>query len=155
MIHSDSISASTERATSGKRLLRTLAALLALALALTLAGCDLLKDRSATELTIEDATQIDIEDLVKYEELQLLDLRKADVSLDQYQSVQSALPNCTILWSVPIANHRFDNQVTQLTLVRRDRRNFGFAALFPKPEFSRCVRSCTCYDALVKGEPGA
>ena len=83
MIHSDSISASTERATSGKRLLRTLAALIALALALTLAGCDLLKDRSATELTIEDATQIDIEDLVKYEELQLLDLRKADISIDQ------------------------------------------------------------------------
>jgi len=149
MIHSDSISASTERATSGKRLLRTLAVLIALTLALTLAGCDLLKDRSATELTIEDATQIDIEDLVKYEELQLLDLRKADISIDQYQSVQSALPNCTILWSVPIANQRFDNQVTQLTLpVETDATSLDLLRYFPNLN-TVDARGCTIYDALV------
>lgn len=149
MTHSGYTSASTKRAYTNRLLLRTLAAALVLALSLTLAGCDLLKDRSATELTIEDASQIDIEDLVKYEDLQLLDLRNADVSLEQYLTVQNALPNCTIVWSVPIANQRFDNQVTQLTLpAETDAASLDLLRYFPNLT-SVDARSCTCYDALV------
>ena len=149
MTHSDFISASTERAISRKRLFRTIAALLALALALTLAGCDLLKDRSATQLTIDDAAQIDVEDLVKYEDLQMLDLRNANVTVEQYRTVQNALPNCTIIWSVPIANQRFDNQVTQLTLpAETDAAALDLLQYFPNLNLVD-ARSCTCYDALV------
>ncbi|MBA4347582.1 MAG: hypothetical protein C0413_01880, partial [Clostridiales bacterium] len=149
MTLSDFTSASTKRAKTGKRFLQTIAALLVLTLALTLVGCDLLKDRSATELTIEDSAEIDVEDLLKYENLQQLDLRKADVSIEQFLSVQSSLPNCTILWSVPIANQRFDNQVTQLTLpAETDAVQLEMIKYFPNLT-SVDALNCTCYDALM------
>jgi len=149
MIHSDFTSASTSRASTRRRIYRALAALLVLALALTLAGCDLLKDRSATELTITDAAEIDVEDLVKYEDLQQLDLRSADVSEELFLSVQTALPNCRILWSVPIAGQRFDSQVTQLTLpAETDAVQLEMIKYFPNLT-SVDALSCTCYDALM------
>jgi Leucine-rich repeat (LRR) protein len=126
-----------------------LAALLMLALALSFAGCDLLKDRSATALTIEDATKIDVEDLLKYEDLQQLDLRAADVTVEQFQQVQTALPNCTILWSVPIGGQRFDNQVTQLALpAETDAAALELLRYFPNLT-TVDARNCTCYDALM------
>lgn len=149
MTHSVYTSASPKRATSVKTLLRTLAALLVLALALSFAGCDLLKDRSATSLVIEDATKIDVEDLLKYEDLQQLDLRKADVTVEQFQQVQTALPNCAILWSVLIGTQRFDNQVTQLTLpAETDAAALELLQYFPNLT-TVDARSCTCYDALM------
>jgi len=149
MIHSGFTSASTRRATTRKRIIRALAALLVLALALTLAGCDLLKDRSATELTITDAAEIDVEDLVKYEDLQQLDLRSADVPEELFLSVQTALPNCRILWSVPIAGQRFDSQVTQITLpAETDAVQLEMIKYFPNLT-SVDALSCTSYDALM------
>ena len=133
-----------------KKHIRTiLAALLVLALSLTLFGCDLFKDRSATELTIDDAAQIDAQDLVKYEDLQQLDIRKAVVSVEDYLSLQNALPACTILWSVPIMDQRFDNQVTQLTLpASTDAAGLDLLRYFPNLT-SVDAMSCTCYDALM------
>lgn len=149
MIHSAYTSASTERAHTNKRLLRALAALLILVLLLALAGCDLLKDRSATALVIEDAAEVDVEDLVKYEDLQELDVRKADISVEQYRSLMSALPNCRILWSVPIQDQRFDNQVTQLTLpANTDAAALDLLGYFPNLKTVDAL-SCTCYDALM------
>ena len=132
-----------------RRTLRALAALLLLTLALVLTGCGLFKDRSLTALTIEDAQQIDIKDLLKYEQLQQLDIRKADVSVEQYQSVQSALPSCNILWSVPILDQRFDNQVTQLALpAATDAASLDLIQYFPNLTTVDAL-ACTCYDALM------
>ncbi len=149
MTHSVYTSASTERAQTSKRLFRPLAALLILVIMLSFAGCDLLKDRSATALTIEDAAAIDVEDLLKYEELQELDVRKAILSVEQYLSLQNALPNCRILWSVPILDQRFDNQVTQLTLpADTDAAALDLLRYFPNLTTVDAL-GCTCYDALM------
>ena len=132
-----------------KRILSALTALLVLALALTLSGCDLLKDRSATALTIDDAAEIDAQDLMKYEDLQQLDIRNAVVTVEEYLSLQNALPACTILWSVPIMDQRFDNQVTQLTLpASTDATALDLLRYFPNLT-SVDAMSCTCYDALM------
>ena len=126
-----------------------IAVLLVLALSLTLFGCGLFKDRSLTTLTIDDAAQIDAEDLVKYEDLQELDIRKADITVDQYAALQSALPNCSIHWSVPIMDQRFDNQVTQLALpASTDAAALDLLRYFPNLTTVDAL-SCTCYDALM------
>ena len=78
-----------------------LVAVVALA-ALFMTGCDLFVDRSATELAFDDVQLIDVEDLQKYESLQTLDIRNADVTTELYDQLHAALPNCTILWSVPV-----------------------------------------------------
>ena len=149
MTHTGYTSASTERARKQTRIRRALLALLVLALMLTLAGCSLLKDRSATALTIEDAAQIDLEDLVKYEALQELDVRKAIITLEDYLALQSTLPACRILWSVPILDQRYDNQVTQLTLTAdTDAAALDLLRYFPNLT-TVDARSCACYDALM------
>ncbi len=149
MTHTVYTSASDERANTNVRIRRALAVLLLLALALSLAGCDLFKDRSATELTIDDAALIDTEDLVQYENLQKLDVRKAVLSVDDYLALQSALPNCSILWSVPIGDQRYDNQVTQLTLpAGADAAAIELLRYFPNLT-NVDARNCTSYDALM------
>lgn len=149
MTHFGYTSASTERATSKHRLIGSLAVILVLVLSLALSGCGLFKDRSATALTIEDATLIDTEDLIKYEELQQLDIRKAAVTVEQFIALQSALPNCQIFWSVPIADQRFDNQVSQIVLpAQTDAAALELLRFFPNLS-SVDALSCNCYDALM------
>lgn len=142
-------SASTRRAKKATVLRAALTALFLCVTALSLSGCDLLKDRSATELVLSDASEIDVKDLVKYENLTTLDLRGADITLEQYQQLQSALPNCKILWSVPIAGMKFDNQLTELALpAQADAQSLDLLKFFPN--LTRVdARACSCYDALV------
>ena len=149
MTHSVYTSASTERATKKTRIRGVLTALLVLALMLTMFGCGLFKDRSATTLTIDDAAKIDAQDLMKYEDLQELDIRKADITVEEYLSLQNALPNCSILWSVPIMDQHYDNQVTQLALpASTDAAALDLLRYFPKLN-TVDAKSCTCYDALM------
>ncbi|MDD4312524.1 MAG: hypothetical protein PHW41_08590 [Eubacteriales bacterium] len=149
MTHSVYTSASTERAQTKSRIRRVLAVLLLLALMIALTGCDLLKDRSATTLTIDDATQIDAEDLVKYENLQELDIRKAVITVEDYLSLKNALPNCSIHWSVPILDQRYDNLVTQIALpAGTDAAALELLRYFPNLTTVDAM-SCTCYDALM------
>ncbi|MEA4915112.1 MAG: hypothetical protein VB061_11120 [Christensenella sp.] len=149
MTHSVYTSASTERAQTKTRIRRALAVLLLLALMVALAGCGLFKDRSATSLTIDDAALIDAEDLVKYENLQELDIRKAVITVEEYLSLQNALPSCSIHWSVPIMDQRYDNQVTQLALpASTDAAALELLRYFPNLTTVDAL-SCTCYDALM------
>ncbi len=149
MIHLDSTSAQTKRQATSVRIRRALVALLILALSLGLLGCGLFKDRSLTELTIDDAAQIDTNDLLKYENLQQLDVRNAIITAEQYQALQSALPNCHILWSVPIADQRFDSQLTEVALpAATDAAALDLLKYFPQLS-SVDARACTCYDALL------
>ena len=143
------INARTKRARLKPLLLRALCAALLCALTLALAGCDLLKDRSATELVISDAAQIDVDDLIKYEDLALLDIRGATIEPTLYRELQSAMPNCRILWSVPIGSQRFDSQLTVLTLpAETDAAMLELLGYFPN--LTRVDASaCSCYDALM------
>ena len=149
MTHSVYTSASTERAQTKSRIRRAFAALLLLALMVALTGCGLLKDRSATTLTIDDAALIDAEDLVKYENLQELDIRNAVITVEDYLSLKNALPNCSIHWSVPILDQRYDSQVTQLALpAGTDAAALELLRYFPNLTTVDAM-SCTCYDALM------
>lgn len=142
-------SASARRAEKSPMRKRALCALLVLALALALSGCGLFKDRSATELKISEAEKIDADDLVKYENLALLDIRDAVIEPSVYQELQAALPNCQILWTVPIGSQRFDSQLTNLTLpLDTDAEMLELLRFFPKLKFVD-ARACDCYDALL------
>ncbi len=124
-----------------------LIAVIALA-ALFMTGCDLFVDRSATELAFTDAQEIDVEDLQKYENLQSLDIRSADVSTELYDQLHAALPNCQILWSVPIGESRIDSQVTQVVLPKIDGEQLTLLDYFPNLAGVDAT-ACDCYGALM------
>ncbi|MPM19738.1 hypothetical protein SDC9_66164 [bioreactor metagenome] len=124
-----------------------LIAVVALA-ALFMTGCDLFVDRSATELAFDDVQLIDLEDLQKYENLQTLDIRNADVSTELYDQLHAALPNCKILWSVPVGESRIDNQVTQVVLPKIDGEQLTLLNYFPNLTAVDAT-ACDCYGALM------
>lgn len=121
---------------------------MALAVTAALSGCDLFTDRSAAELTFDDASQIDIAELQKYDDLQLLDLRDADITADEFDELQAALPACEILWSVPLGGERIDSQATRIVLPAIDGGELEMLRYFPALQ-SVDASACDCYGALL------
>lgn len=70
-----------------------------------------LLDRSNAGLT--DA---DLAALYSQTSLTSLDLRGNELSPDAIASLQAALPNCAILWSIPLGSARFDSDSASITL---------------------------------------
>ena len=69
-----------------------------------------------TTLDLRDQGITDVSDLMKQTQLTKLDLRGNELSRERFDALKAALPDCEILWSVPIAGARFDSDMTALTL---------------------------------------
>jgi len=69
-----------------------------------------------TTLDLRDQGITDVSDLMKQTQLTTLDLRGNELSRESFDTLKAALPDCEILWSVPIAGARFDSDMTALTL---------------------------------------
>ncbi len=112
-----------------------LAIILAVTLLALCAGCSVLgfTDETAEEAAAvteapgripENATTLDlrgagvtaeeIEKLLQTPTLTALDLRDNEISVDTFNRLNSALPNCDILWSVPFGAGRVDSDVLSL-----------------------------------------
>ena len=61
-------------------------------------------------------TDADLPALYAQTQLTNLDLRGNDLSIDAVSSLLAALPNCEIVWSVPLGGARFDSTSTELVL---------------------------------------
>lgn len=80
--------------------------------------------------------------------LQELDLRGTGIDVQQYETLQAALPACTIFWSVPFQNGYLDNTVQTLTLEKLTEDDL---AAFAYLENLTSVNADLCrdYDALL------
>ncbi len=102
-----------------KRLIATLAVLL---LALPLAACSgqvselLSATPEPATLDLSNTNLTDVSNLLEKTNLASLDLRGNPISIESYQTLSAALPNCEILWSVPIGDARFDSDSAALAL---------------------------------------
>ena len=61
-------------------------------------------------------TQEEIVKIMQTRTLTSLDIRDNDISKETYIQLSGALPNCKILWSVPLGAQRVDSDSTALTL---------------------------------------
>lgn len=73
-------------------------------------------DRSVGELRLTDLRQARVSALRRYPNLRLLDLRETAATEELVLDLSAGLPDCDILWLVPIGNDLFDNSVSSLTL---------------------------------------
>ena len=94
-------------------IVRTALVLLALIFMALLSGC---QDQDVHELKITDPQQIRTSTLKQYPNLRVLDLREVEVTEASVRGLSTDLPNCKILWRVPIGSERFDNSISSLTL---------------------------------------
>ena len=98
---------------SAYNMFRTVWLLLLLVIAVFLSAC---QDKDVYELQVTDLKQVRMSTLKLYPNLRVLDLREVDVSEEYVRDLSKDLPNCKILWLVPIASGKFDNSVPSLTL---------------------------------------
>lgn len=70
----------------------------------------------ATELDMSDKGLTDVSGLMRCKKLESLDLRGNEISAMQFDELRDALPECEILWSVPIGMERFDSNIAEFSL---------------------------------------
>ena len=70
--------------------------------------------RAATELDFRGRLPQELEKLYELTELKCLDLRDTGLTPELYDTMQAALPECRILWSVPFHAGYLDMEITDL-----------------------------------------
>ena len=90
---------------------------LVLTIALFSVGCAAASlDKNAETIVISNITQVESETFEGFDQLKTLDLRAVEADAALVDRLSAALPNCTILWNVPLCGERFDSGATELTL---------------------------------------
>lgn len=106
--------------TKEKRLKRSAWTILCVALLLlaevSLAGCGESLDRKAESIVITDLAQVENETFEGFDNLKVLDLREVGAEAVLVDRLSAALPECSILWNVPVGGERFDSELQELTL---------------------------------------
>lgn len=135
-----------------------IAALYALtALLLLSAGCAVTvggvrAERDAVSLDLRNAGITDTQSLAnlkKLKDLRSLDLRGNALGCVQIDEIAAALPECEILWSVPIGSKRFDSDSASLALTDLPEDEVSALAYFPNLT-SVDATGCTQYAALTE-----
>jgi Leucine-rich repeat (LRR) protein len=67
-------------------------------------------------LDLSNSGITDITSLLERTDLSALDLRGNEIPIRDFNALSVALPDCEILWSVPVGNERFDSDSTSLAL---------------------------------------
>ncbi len=94
-----------------------------LALLMCLAGCGMNADKDALSATAEpvsldmrDSGLSDVSALLERTELTSLDLRGNPISVEAFETLAAALPECDIRWSVPIGSERYDSDSESISI---------------------------------------
>ena len=69
-----------------------------------------------TTLDLRDKGLTDVSDLLEQTQLTSLDLRGNEITPADFDALKAALPNCEILWSVPLNGARYDSDSAALKL---------------------------------------
>lgn len=103
----------------GRAALRVAFSLALCAFMLTSVGCSGGPEEEQTELDLSGQGITDITELTEKTSLRELDLRDNELTVEQFFELSKALPECRILWSVPIAGTRIDSCAQTLELSGR------------------------------------
>ena len=125
-------------------------------MSLTLLGCvdQAEPQEQAASATIQPdqrnmgLTDADLPAFYAQTQLTTLDLRENDLSIDAVTALMAALPNCEVLWSIPLGSARFDSASTELTLPQDTKaEELTNLSLFPKL-VKVDATALSAYDAL-------
>ena len=90
---------------------------LVFAIALFSVGCAAAAlDKNAETIVVSNIAQVESESFEGFDRLKTLDLRAVEADAALVDRLSAALPDCTILWNVPLCGERFDSSATELTL---------------------------------------
>lgn len=112
-------------------------------------------ERSITALDLSGKTIQELDKLKELTNLESLNLRDTDITIEQYESLKTALPNCSIAWSVPFQDTYYDNDIMVLDLTTLSEADMELIPYFSKLQ---TVRGTHCADyanlaALIERYP--
>ncbi len=102
---------------------------------------------SAEEVVLRDEELPDAELLKQIRNLKILDVRKIPIQPGQYEQLRSDLPECQILWQVPVFGGRYDNTKAELATLDITVHDIENIAYFPELETVNAT-GCMDYEML-------
>lgn len=109
---------------------------------------DIEYERSITSLDFSGKTVNELDKLKELSNLESLNLRNTGISIEQYEELQSALPDCDISWSVPFQGTYYDNDIMVLDVSTMSAEDLDILPCFGRLQTLRATH-CTDYDNLV------
>lgn len=104
--------------------------------------------RSSTVLDISGRKIEKIDKLKELTGLEQLDLRDSGLTPEQFESLQKALPECEITWSVPFQGGFRSSDLVTLEVDTLSETDFAVFRYFPELEYIK-ADNCTDYDVLM------
>ena len=124
-------------------------------LAVGLVGCGAAKlDQEAESIVITDLSLLEDETFAGFDRLRTLDLRAVEVDAARVEAISAAVPDCAILWNVPLGSAAFDSASGTLTLPQ-DCTAADLANLRFFPALTRVDATACAVDAAFAGAAGA
>lgn len=74
------------------------------------------KCKKLESLNLRDLSLSSVEVITECEKLKNVDLRGNDISIEKYDEIQAALPQCKILWDVPIGGEKYPSDTANINL---------------------------------------
>lgn len=114
---------------------------------ISIGGMDYRRDAGCLDLS---GRSIDgVEKLKKLPNLERVDIRDTGLTLEQYQDLQTAMPDCEIIWSVPFQDGFCSSNMTTLRVDTISEADFAVFQHLPKLKYIK-ADNCTDYDVLMK-----
>ena len=106
-------------------------------------------DRDVTAVNLSDIDLKKPERVAQLESLQVADLRNTGITVEEYDAIRAALPECEILWLVPFQGKYLDPETKELSVSAITEAEMAVLAYFPGLE-TIDMRECTDVDAILK-----
>jgi len=100
-----------------------------------------------TTIDLRGSTDVNVDKLCLMDSLQLIDLRQSALTPEQADKIKERMPECRLLWSVPVARQTFDSNTASLVLDNPSEDDLRMLRYFDSVE-SITVNNCTLYDAM-------
>lgn len=108
-------------------------------------------DHSVTSLDLSGQHNPDLEEVMKMTNLESLDLRDTHITVEDYEKVHAALPQCSILWSVPVDGFYNDSDSEVVTAVSFSAEAVETLKYFPNLKKVDAM-NCDDYEFLVEAQ---
>lgn len=100
-------------------------------------------------LSLRGSEELDVDALTKFEAMRSLDLRDTDLNPLNYDRLHDALPDCEILWSIPIAGKVYDSNSVIIDISEATEKDFELLKYFTALRTVNAGK-CELYDELLR-----
>ena len=88
-------------------------------------------EKDITSLDLSGQKNPDLNKILKFTQLQQLDIRNTNITIADYEKLHVALPACNILWSVPVDGTYNDNDSTEIAVADFTEKDMNALKYFP------------------------